>query len=529
MTESKSGLPPFIKAMLAPAFYERPTKRVDLVQTHISFVLLTDDTVYKLKKAVRFSFLDFSTVTLRHHFCREEVRLNRRLAPDIYDGVVAVVPDGDSFALADESDPRAVEYAVVMRRLPADRILASLLMQDEVTEEMIDSISRRLVDFHQKADAGPEVRESGNPARILKSMDDDFTEMEPFRGRTITAADDEAIVRYCRTQLERFSGLLERRRALDKVREGHGDLHAEHICLTDPLVIFDCIEFNRDFRCRDVAAEIAFLAMDLEYRGHPQLSQLFLRCYAEESEDSDVLVLAPLFKAHRAYIRGKVDSLKSGEAEVGQQERQDAVASARRHFELAYRYTWSEVRCLVVVSGLSGSGKSTVARELHRRTGFAHFNSDVIRKQLAGVPLTSRERARDDAGLYSSEHSARTYNRMLSLAAEELKAGRSAIVDATFLRRADRDAARAVAGASKVPVVFVECWCEPVATMRRLKARATEGNDPSDADEDIYRQQRAAYEVFASEEQPERIGVDTSASLAGVVDSVERAIRDRVV
>jgi predicted kinase len=181
----------------------------------------------------------------------------------------------------------------------------------------------------------------------------------------------------------------------------------------------------------------------------------------------------------------------------------------------------------VIVCGLSGSGKSTVARQLHRRTGFAHFNSDVIRKKLAGIPVTSRERARDNAGLYSAEHSARTYEHMLALAAAELKAGHGAIVDATFLHRGNRDAARAVATAVDAGIIFVECACNSEEAIRRLRARAAEGRDPSDADEEIYQLQRAAYEPFGDEERSEKIEVATSASLATVMPPVERAIRER--
>lgn len=522
---SRDDLPRHVAAMLDPGFYERTTAEVTLVQTHISFVLLTDDTVYKLKKPVRFSFLDFSTLERRRHFCREELRLNRRLAGDVYEGVAALVPNGDGFMLAAEDHPNAVEYVVVMRRLPADRMLATLLTRDAVTTDLIEAIVRRLVDFHVKADSGPEVRLEGTPSRLLQAMNADFEETERFRGNTITPHDDDAIAAFCREQVDRLSPLLVRRRDAGRVRDCHGDLHAEHICFTDGLVIFDCIEFNAAFRYRDVAAEVAFLAMDLDYRGHPELASLFVRRYSEVSGDAEVPLVTPLFQAHRAYIRGKVDSLKSAEPEVGEVEQRAAADSARRHFDLAYRYTWRRTCCLLVIVGLSGSGKSTLARELHRRTGFAHFNSDVIRKRLAGIPSTSRVGARDDAGLYGAEHSARTYQEMLAAAAGEVKAGRGAIVDATFLRRHDRDAARAVASAVDTPVLFVECEVSLDEAVRRLRLRVDAGGDPSDADEGIYRRQRTAYEPFAADEAPLRFVADMSGALPEVVERVEDRLR----
>lgn len=523
--ESSSELPRFIAAMLEPGFFPNRPDSVELIQTHISYVLLAGERVYKLKKQVRFSFLDFSTLPRRRHFCHEEVRLNRRLAPDTYLGVRSVVADGDGFRLAPDDDPQAIEYVVEMRRLPADRMLPALLQRNEVTAEVIESIVRRLVAFHRAADSGPEVSAAGDPRRVLEAMDADFAETARFHGVTITPEDDDAVIGFCRNSLLRWEQLLERRRLAGKVREGHGDLHAEHVCLTDDVVIFDCIEFNPAFRCRDVAGEIAFLAMDLDYRERPDLSSLFVEHYAAAAEDAELPQLVPFFKAHRAYIRGKVDSLKSEEPEVGESERAAAAESARRHFALAFRYTWSDLRCLIVIVGLSGSGKSTIARALCGRTRFAHFSSDVIRKQLAGIDPTSRVGAGDASGLYSPERSAQTYKRMLELAGDELDAGRSAIVDATFLRRADRDAARALAREKAAPLVFVECECDPREVLWRLRARQAENNDASDADEEVYRRQRQAYEPFADDELAERLSVDTTADPAIMLQSIEARLR----
>lgn len=529
MLKAAGNLPPYIAAMLEPAFYPRKTAKVELVQTHISYVLLTDDTVYKLKKAVRFAFLDFSTIERRRHFCGEEVRLNRRLAPEVYDGVVAVVRRGASFALADESSAGAVDYAVVMRRLPRDRILASMLERNAVTAEHIERIVGRLVEFHRTADCNEQVRREGAPSRVLAWMNTDFEETRRFRRITITPHDDDAIGTFCRDELRRFFPLIESRCESGRVRDGHGDLHAEHICFTDGLVIFDCIEFNPAFRCRDVAAEVAFLAMDLEYRGHPEFAGLLVRRYSECTADSDLPLLVPLFQAHRAYIRGKVESLKAVEAEVGELERRQSVESARRHFELAYRYTWSRVHCLVGVVGLSGSGKSTLARELHRRTGFVHLNSDVIRKQLAGLPPTSRVGMHDAAGLYSAEHSARTYGEMLRRAGAELAAGRSVIADATFQRREDRAALRAVASAYRTALVLVECRAAEEEVLQRLRQRVADDTDASDADVEIYRRQRARYEPLTDDELALGIVADMSRPLAEVVPEIEDQIRSRAL
>ena len=516
-----SALPAIVEAMLQPDFYAPRPARVELVQTHISYVFLAGDAVYKLKKPVRFAFLDFSTLELRRHFCHEEVRLNRRLAPDVYRGVVAVCRRAGGFALAAEESADAVEYAVHMRRLPDERMLSHLLERGTVGTGLIDAIAARLAAFHATADAGPTVVRGGDPEVITAEMDEDFREVDTFHADTIAADDDAAIRRFCHDFLRRHDALLRRRQRDGRIRDGHGDLHTEHICCTDPLVIFDCIEFKPSFRHRDVAAEIAFLAMDLVYHGRDDLADGLVARYGELTHDADLSMLVPFYACHRAYIRGKVDSLQSAEPEVSADQRAAARQSARQHFALAYRYTWAYTPRLVVVVGLSGSGKSTVAAALHARTGFAHINSDSTRKRLAGLALT----ARPGPALYTPEHSARTYAAMYAAAAAALNGKRGAILDATFQRRADREAARAVASRAGVPIRFVECACPDAEMRRRLAERARRDDDASDADWAISQQQRRSYEAFAADEIGERVAVDTTAPPDTVLAAIEQALR----
>ncbi|MDX2171294.1 MAG: AAA family ATPase [Deltaproteobacteria bacterium] len=490
-------LPPPVAALSDPAVYPHRPSTVDLVQTHISYVFLAGDQVYKVKKAVRFAFLDFSTLERRRHFCHEEVRLNRRLAGDTYRGVVALVPRGDGFALADADAADAVEYAVHMRRLPADRMLPALLARDAVDAALIDRIAARLVRFHAAADAGPEGARGGEPAGIAGLLDDDFAEVAALHGDTISAADDAAIQRWCHAFLATHAALLRRRVAAQRIRDGHGDLHAEHICCVEPQpLIFDCIEFSPAFRHRDVAAEIAFLAMDLTCLGHPQLAARLVERYATAAADADLPRLIPFYACHRAYIRGKIESLTCRAAEVAPEARAAARQRALDHFALAYRYTWSDAPALVVIGGLSGTGKSTLAAALAARTGFRHVNSDRTRKQLAGVAPTDRP---GDA-LYTPQRSAATYAAMYDAAGAALARGEGAILDGTFQRRIDRRAARAVAQRAGVPLLLVECVASDAEIKRRLAARSARGDDPSDADWAVYVRQRQRYEPFSSDE-----------------------------
>ncbi|MFI5394828.1 MAG: AAA family ATPase [Candidatus Binatia bacterium] len=521
-------LPESITAMLRPEMYpQHPPPAVDLVQTHISYVFLAGEEVYKVKKPVRFSFLDFSTLERRRHFCHEEVRLNRRLAPDVYRGVVAICRDGTAYRLGSEDDAKAVEYAVRMRRLPANRMLDELLDRGAVTQSMISQLARRLADFHREANAGPEVTANGDPAAVFTVLEDNFVGMRPFRDITISAKDDDAIQGFSRNFLRQNDALFRRRQAQHRIRECHGDLHTEHICFDRIPIIFDCIEFNSRFRCCDTASEIAFLAMDLEYHDRAELAADLVSSYAAYAEDPDLPRLVPFYQCYRAYVRGKVDSLKSAEEEVDGAERARARVIAQRHFALAYRYTWTYSRAVVAIGGLSGTGKSAVAEELRSRTGFVHINSDVIRKRLAGLDA-DRRGAAYETGLYSPDHSARTYATMLAEATAHLTAGHGVILDATFQRRADRDAARALARIQRVPYLLVECRCGDDEVRRRLERRRGERTGPSDADWVVYLEQRRRYEAVAPDEYTGHLVIDTALPLTEVTSAVEQTLRIHV-
>jgi aminoglycoside phosphotransferase family enzyme/predicted kinase len=508
--------------MQRPEFYAHHPAEVTRTQTHISYVFLAGERVYKVKKPVRFSFLDFSTLERRRHFCHEEIRLNRRLAADVYIAVLGVREDHGVFQLTLEEDPAALEYVIEMRRLPAERMLDRLLDRSAVTSEMIDTIAERLAEFHRHADAGAAVTANGDPASVLAVLEDNYANVRRFRDVTIPARDDDAIQRFARAFLCTHDALFRQRQAQQRIRDCHGDLHSEHICCTDPLAIFDCIEFNSQFRYCDVASEMAFLAMDLDYHDRPELAARLIERYAACAVDPDLPRLVPFYQCYRAYVRGKVDSLTSVEEEVSATERDTAREGARRHFALAYRYTWSYRPALVLIAGLSGTGKSVVAAALHARTGFQHINSDVVRKRLAGVPLdVPAQPAAYDAGIYTPELSRRTYQTMRNEASALLAAGRGVILDATFQLRAGREAARALAERQHVPFLLVECRCSEEEVQRRLQQRAASETSPSDADWNVYLEQRRRFEVIGADEQANHIVLDTAKKPAELSATIE--------
>jgi len=412
-----------------------------------------------------------------------------------------------------------------MRRLPEDRMLDQLLDRNAVTSELIDTIAARLAAFHRAADAGDAVTANGAPAAIWRVLEENYTGVCPFREDTIAASDDDAIQAFARDFLLANDALFSRRQAEHRIRDCHGDLHTEHICCSDGLTIFDCIEFNERFRYCDVASDIAFLTMDIEYHGHPELAAHLAARYGASAGDADLPRLLPFYQCYRAYVRGKVESLKSAEEEVGAAERAAARRSAWRHFALAYRYTWANRPCAVVIAGLSGTGKSAVAAALHTRTGFAHINSDVVRKRLAGLPPGAQRTGAYDTGLYAPEHSRRTYQAMFAEAALQLAAGRGVILDATFQLRAGRDEARALASAHNVPLLIVECRCSEEEVHRRLSHRASRGEGPSDADWNVYLEQRRRYEPFGADEHGDQLVLDTTAPASDATALIERALR----
>ena len=508
------------------AYPERPAE-VRTVQTHISWVFLAGDRVYKVKKPVRFEFLDYSTLAKRLACCRDEVRLNARLAPGIYEGVVAVVraPGGHRIDPVAGTGADVVEYAVAMRRLPAAEMLDVRLREGTAGAAEVRALARRLAAFHEAAGTGLAAR-YGTPEAVLGTVTSDLAEMRSYTGEALTPEEFGSIDAFYRDFAARERARFARRLAEGRVREGHGDLRAEHVCLLDPVVIFDCVEFSERLRTADVASEIAFLAMDLDFLGAPRLAAGLLECYAEAAADPDVLVLYPFYGCYRACVRGKVEMLKAAEPEVPEADRRDAVRRARRYFRLALRLAFGGVApALIVVCGPAGSGKTTAARLLGADTGFPVHRSDVVRKRLAGLGTTERAAAGVEEGIYSASFSERTYRRLLADAEDTLGAGVGAIIDATFVKAAHRRPFASLAERKGVPILFVECRAAEDEVLRRLDARRGDPAEASDAGREIYLRQRDAWEPLDEIPPSRRLTVDTGAGLASLPDRVRQALR----
>lgn len=314
-----------------------PTKRISVIQTHISWVLVGDFFAYKIKKPVNFGFLDFTTLERRKHFCLEELRLNRRLSPDLYLGLLPIfIKDGRYTFNGMGSEP--VEYAVWMKKIPQDRLMKSLLLAGKLNTNHLKEVARVLTRFFSEADSSPEISAFGEPERFKVNTDENFAQIRPYAGRTVSVEQIELLQSWTDRYLEQNEEAFWDRISGGHVKDCHGDLHMEHICLTDKVSIFDCIEFNERFRYGDTLSDVAFLLMDLEYHGAWDLAKELWTIYKDLSGEEDPRDLLTFYKVYRAVVRGKVNSFQLDDPTISYDEKAKAAETARKYFELALAY-----------------------------------------------------------------------------------------------------------------------------------------------------------------------------------------------
>jgi aminoglycoside phosphotransferase family enzyme len=328
--------PALVEVLLKPETYAHHPQKVELVQTQMSFLFLTGDYVYKVKKPVNLGYLDYTTLEKRRFFCQQEIELNRRLCPDTYLEVVPIISRQGQISLGGEGE--IIEYAVKMKQLPADRMMDKLLPQNMVTEEMVVRVAEKLAAFHDKARTSPEISAYGKLEAIKINTDENFTQTEQYIDVSIPSNKYNKIKAYTDNFLESNKSLFDKRVKEGKIKDCHGDLHAAHVCLANGICIYDCIEFNDRFRYGDVASEVAFLAMDLDRFRHADLSQAFVDAYVRFSRDKELPQLLNFYKCYRAYVRGKVSSFMLDDPYISAEEKTGVLAAARRYFELAESY-----------------------------------------------------------------------------------------------------------------------------------------------------------------------------------------------
>ncbi len=508
-------------ALCNPALYPHPVTRIQLIETHISRVILTGPRAYKIKKPVNFGFLDFTTLAARKHFCEQELLLNQRMAPELYLEVLPITGTPEAPVLGGSGEP--IEYALCMREFPQDQLLDQVQRRGELTSAHIDALAGQIARFHNQTPAIPASHPLNTAQAIVAPMRQNFEQIRPLLDHPADLTRLDALEAWTETSISRLQPLLEQRCQNGMIRECHGDLHLGNATLLEGrVVLFDCIEFNEPFRMIDIASDAAFLAMDLEDRGLRAQSSRFINGWLEQTGDYAALPLLNLYKAYRALVRAKVGLFRLHQ-ETDPAQREAILVQYRSYASLAEGYSQIPARILAITHGVSASGKSAVALRVVESIGAIRVRSDVERKRLPGQAETPASTALD-SGWYRPEITRATYQRLHELAGQILQAGFSVVLDATYLYREQRQAAQDVAETRGVPFLLLDCHAPLEQILQWLAERQTAGQDPSEATAEVIQAQLARQQTLEADERPHSLRVETwqEASYANLEQQLRR-------
>ncbi|MCY1274120.1 hypothetical protein D9M69_254330 [compost metagenome] len=512
-----------IAALQNPALFPHPVESFRLIETHISWVLLTGRYAYKIKKPVNFGFLDFTSLEARKHFCEEELRLNQRLTEGLYLEVLPITGSEEAPVLG--GDGPAIEYVLKCREFSQTGLLSDVQARGELSSAHIDALAQQIADFHQRTPQVPQENPLGTPEACMAPVRQNFEQIRPLLTEKADLQQLDALEAWAETSFERLLPVFQARKTNGFIRECHGDIHLGNAAIIDErVVLFDCIEFNEPFRFTDVTADFAFLAMDLEDRGLKCHSRRFVSQYLEYTGDYQALELLNFYKAYRALVRAKIALFSLAHLS-------DAVQKAatlrqyRNYANLAESYSAIPSPFLAITHGVSAVGKSQVALRLVEALGAIRLRSDVERKRLFGEQKADSQ-DQLGAGIYSPGASEATYQHLHQLAGGILRAGYPVVLDATYLKQAQRAAAWEVAEETGVPFLILDCEAPENVLAGWLAQRQAEGSDPSDATLDVIHSQQASREPLSAEEQAHSRRVDTpdAASLDGLVESIRQRL-----
>ncbi len=490
-----------IQAMSLPDFYTHKPGSVEVIQTHISVVFIADDLVYKVKKPVNLGFLDFSSLKKRRHYCHQEVILNSRFSEGVYQGVVSIYRDQGTFNL--EGRGKEIEVAVLMRRIPEDRIMIHMLEQDLVTPDMLDQLAQRLAELHRQLRTSAAIASYGSIPVIYQNLRENFKQTERFIPEIISKSEHEEIARLAYDFLDDHADLFAKRVEQGFIRDCHGDLRLDHVVFGEKMMLIDCIEFNDRFRFGDTASDLSFLLMDLDDRAYPGFSRRIQEQYADASEDPDIIRLLPFYKSYRAFVRGKVHSFASEEPEISQEDRTVHAERAKDYFRLSPTYLKpAPPPALIITFGFTGAGKSYIAAKLGLRLGTQVIRSDVLRKRLLGLSETEQRLDKYGAGIYTPSTTELIYQTMLQKAEQHLKRGDPIILDASFLNSSHRRQAADIAQRCGAVFLIIQCIAPTEVVRERLEKRMRERSDPSDGRWETYLRQREAFDAIQESEIP---------------------------
>ncbi len=481
------------------ALFPHPVEAFTLLQTHISWVLLTGPYAYKFKKPVDLGFLDFSTLALRKHFCEEELRLNQRLAPQLYLEVITITGSPEHPVLNGQGP--VLEYAVRMRQFPQAAQLDEVLARGELNADHIDKLAEVVADFHQTTAQADPKSSYGDPQQVYQPVQENFEHIRRSPGLEQYASRLDALEEWCQARFKQLQATLNERRHSGYIREGHGDMHLRNLALLDGKVVpFDCLEFNPELRWIDVINDIAFLLMDLDDRRQAPLAWRLLNRYLELTGDYRGVTLLNFYKVYRALVRAKVDAIRLGQPHLAPQEQENTCRDFLSYIELAETYTRKPSPVLVITRGLSGSGKSRHSQSLLEMLGAIRIRSDVERKRLF----------KDEARLYDKQITQQVYQTLAELSGELLSAGQHVIVDATFLDIDQITPFRQLAVSHGVPFRILEFTARPDTLRERVNRRKA---DYSDATVKVLEQQLQHWQALPADMQDVLISLDTEQAI----------------
>ncbi|GJL63952.1 MAG: hypothetical protein NPIRA04_26060 [Nitrospirales bacterium] len=497
-----------IQSLQNPVLYDHDIWQFELLETHISWVLLTGPYAYKFKKPVDLGFLDFSTLEQRRFFCEEELRLNRRLAPDFYLELVSIFGTLESPVLNGSGKP--IEYAVKMKQFPPKALLSQQISEGTITSSHIDELAKRIAKFHTHTTVAASSSTFGEPNLLRRPVMSNFEHFSTTLRNVIATQDLEHLKHWTETEHSRRLEHFKNRKSRGSIRECHGDLHLGNIALVEnTIVIFDCIEFNEEFRWIDVMSEVAFVVMDLIDRDASKLAWRLVNIYLEQTGDYEGLRIFRYYLTYRAMVRAKVIGIRLTQEKNESTAGSKLTEELKKYLALAGSFTKPSHPILLITHGLSGSGKTTVSQALLESLGAIRIRSDIERKRLLGIPETVKTDKQHTSKVYSKDSTQATYTQLAVLARDILQSGYSAIVDATFLKRTYRDTFAKLAQELQFPFIMLDIHAPEAILRQRVSSRLKVGRDASEADITVLEQQLSQDEPFSPTERPFVIEVPT--------------------
>lgn len=495
--------PTLIAALQNKAIYDHPVSKFELIETHCAWVLLTGEYAYKIKKTLDLGFLNFSTLEKRHHVCKEELRLNRRLAEEIYLDVISITGSIDTPQL--NGNGAIIEYAVKMRQFEAGMEFDQLIKQDALKRDHIDELANRVERFHESLEGAATDSEFGTPAAIQQPMLENFSQITAIMPDSFERQSLEKLQQWTVDELARLTLHLVARKVDGFIRECHGDLHLANVThYQNSVMLFDCLEFNPELRWIDQISDVAFMMMDLDAHGRSDLGFRFLNGWLQQSGDYAAVPLLRLYLVYRAMVRAKVAAIQHA-----QHPDEGHLQQYQHYLQLAASYTQRHATPLMITHGLSGSGKSCISQLILEQLGAIRVRSDVERKRLHGLSAGARSKSTVGDDLYTASSSEATYRQLATTAQAITTGGYPVIIDATFLKHAQRQQFKAVADELAVPFVILHFHAVEAQLRQWIIERNKKGNDPSEADIAVLEHQIKTQELLSDDELLNTVVIDS--------------------